>query len=135
LIHLDTNVVIGLLSGRPAFLRARFDAAFADDAQIAISCIVYHELMFGAAASQYRERNEKAVSSLLMRGIEVLNFDTGDAHSAGIIRADLKAMGTPIGPYDVLIAAQALRRDATLVTANRREFQRVPGLKIEDWTA
>jgi tRNA(fMet)-specific endonuclease VapC len=135
LIHLDTNVVIGLLSGRPTFLRARFDMTFSDGAQLAISCIVYHELMFGAAASQHRERNEKAVFNLLQRGIEILNFDTADAHSAGIIRADLKAKGTPIGPYDMLIAAQALRRDATLVTANRREFQRVPGLKIEDWTA
>ena len=49
--------------------------------------------------------------------------------------ADLKRKGTPIGPHDVLIAAQARRHDATLVTANTREFSRVPGLRLEDWTA
>ena len=63
-----------------------------------------------------------------------MTFDAEDAHEAGDIRALLERAGTPIGPYDILIAAQARRRGATLVTANTREFARVPGLKTEDWT-
>lgn len=66
--------------------------------------------------------------------MRVLNFDQDDAREAGEIRATLRAAGTPIGPYDVLIAAQARRRDAVLITTNTREFVRVPGLRIEDWT-
>ena len=66
--------------------------------------------------------------------MQVLDFDAEDAEEAGDIRATLQRAGTPIGPYDILIAAQARRRDALLVTANTREFARVPGLQIEDWT-
>jgi tRNA(fMet)-specific endonuclease VapC len=64
---------------------------------------------------------------------QVLSFESGDAEEAGEIRSALERMGTPIGPYDVLVAAQARRRDALLVTANEREFARVPRLKFEDW--
>jgi tRNA(fMet)-specific endonuclease VapC len=60
-------------------------------------------------------------------------FEPEDAEEAGDIRAALERSGTPIGPYDTLIAAQARRRGALLVTANRREFARVPGLRSEDW--
>ncbi len=60
-------------------------------------------------------------------------FEPEDAEEAGDIRAELERAGTPIGPYDVLIAAQARRRNALLVTANMGEFTRVPGLRIEDW--
>jgi tRNA(fMet)-specific endonuclease VapC len=60
-------------------------------------------------------------------------FEPEDAEEAGDIRAELERAGTPIGPYDVLIAAQARRRSALLVTANMGEFTRVPGLRIEDW--
>jgi tRNA(fMet)-specific endonuclease VapC len=65
--------------------------------------------------------------------IRLLEFDEEDAREAGEIRALLERKGTPIGPYDVIIAAQARRRGALLVTANEREFARVPGLKTEDW--
>ena len=64
---------------------------------------------------------------------EILTFDPGDAQEAAEIRASLEAKGTPIGPYDILIAAQARRRGAVLVTANRREFERVSGLMVTDW--
>jgi len=60
-------------------------------------------------------------------------FEPDDAEEAGDIRADIERAGAPIGPYDVLIAAQARRRGALLVTANTREFTRVPGLRTEDW--
>ncbi len=65
----------------------------------------------------------------------VLPFEREDARGAGEIRAVLRRAGTPIGPYDILIAGQALARDLTLVTNNVREFARVPGLKLADWTA
>lgn len=66
--------------------------------------------------------------------MEVLRFDEEDAAEAGEIRVLLERAGEPIGPYDILIAAQARRRGATLVTFNRREFARVPGLTITDWS-
>jgi predicted nucleic acid-binding protein len=66
-------------------------------------------------------------------GIDVLPFDAEDAAHAGDIRAHLERKGTPTGPYDCLIAAQARRRGATLVTANGRGFGRMPGLTVSDW--
>lgn len=63
----------------------------------------------------------------------VLEFDLEDARQAGQVRAHLASKGTPIGPYDVLIAGQAKARELTLVTHNTSEFKRVPGLKVEDW--
>ena len=63
----------------------------------------------------------------------VLEFDEEDARQAGQIPADLASKGTPIGPYDVLIAGQARARELTLVTPDTTAFQRVPGLKLEDW--
>ena len=64
----------------------------------------------------------------------VLEFDQEDARQAGEIRAHLASKGTPIGPYDVLIAGQAKARNLTLVTHNTTEFQRVEGLRVEDWS-
>jgi tRNA(fMet)-specific endonuclease VapC len=101
---------------------------------IALSAIVLFELWFGIAKSERRAENIAELEAFLARGFEILALDGDDAEEAGDIRATLARAGTPIGPYDVLIAAQARRRDATLVTANGREFSRVPGLKIEDWT-
>jgi len=75
-----------------------------------------------------------ALDLLLADGIDILDFDAADAKEAGAIRAALRRAGTEIGPYDLLIAAQARRRDATLVTGNAREFARVAGLTVADWT-
>ena len=66
--------------------------------------------------------------------IDVLPFEAGDAEIAGQLRAELERAGAPIGPFDLLIAAQALRREATLITANTNEFARVPGLMRQDWS-
>jgi len=100
-----------------------------------MSSIVLHELMLGAAASERRKGNEEKIAVLVASGIEILPFDVDDAGHAGDNRAHLKRIGTPIGPYDALIAAQARRHCATLVTANRHEFERVPGLDVMDWAA
>lgn len=136
MIHLDTNVAIALLNNRQPQLRARFDAALAADAPLALSMIVYHELMYGAAASAQRKANETKIALFLSFGrISLLPFEPGDAHEAADVRADLKRAGTPIGPYDVLIAAQARRAGATLITANTGEFGRVRGLMVIDWAA
>ena len=131
---LDTNVVIALLKGRPPGLLDRFEIEFARDA-IALPAIALFELEYGAANSDRRRENDERLAIFLRAPIPILSFDAEDAREAGDIRAALAKAGTPIGPYDVLIAAQARRRGATLVTANTHEFARVPGLKTEDWAA
>ena len=135
MIHLDSNVAIALLNARPPIVRVKFDAARAEGQPLFMSSIVLHELLFGAAASLRRVDNERKITALVASGIELLPFDDQDAGHAGDIRAHLKRLGAPIGPYDALIAAQARRRGATLVTANGREFSRVPGLNVTDWAA
>jgi tRNA(fMet)-specific endonuclease VapC len=96
---------------------------------------VLYELRYGAAKSANRLRASRHIAEFLSGPVQVLDFEAHDAEEAGDIRAALERAATPIGPYDVLIAAQARRRGAMLVTANRREFARVPRLKTEDWTA
>ena len=129
---LNTNVVIAVMKGGPRRLMERFEAELARDA-ITLPAIVLFELQYGVAKSDRRRENEDRLATFLRGPIAVLAFDGEDAGEAGDIRAVLKRAGTPIGPYDILVAAQARRRGATLVTANTREFARVPGLRIEDW--
>ncbi len=131
---LDTNAVISLLKGGSPRLLARFEIELAREA-IALPAIVLFELEYGVAKSERRRENDERLAIFRRAPIPVLPFDTEDAREAGDIRAALAKAGKPIGPYDVLIAAQARRRGATLVTANRREFARVPGLKTENWAA
>jgi tRNA(fMet)-specific endonuclease VapC len=136
MIHLDTNVVIALLNGRPDQVRGHFDAARKAGVPIGLSSIVYHELMYGAAASARRRDNEQKVVLFIASGrIALIDFNEPDATEAADIRAYLRRRGTPIGPYDVLIAAQARRAGTALVTANTGEFARVPGLQVLDWAA
>lgn len=125
---LDANAVIALLNdkdSRPA-LRARQNKP----GDIGISAIVSHELFYGAFKSRRTEHNVALVDGLQF---EVVDFDKEDSRQAGEIRAALAVKGTPIGPYDVLIAGQAMARNLILVTHNTDEFGRVPGLQIEDW--
>jgi tRNA(fMet)-specific endonuclease VapC len=133
MICLDTNVVIAVLNDRTSPALARIEAAISAGDTLAISSIVLYELWYGAAKSARPERNARRIADFLAGPIEVLPFEPADAEEAGDIRAALERAGTPIGPYDVLVAAQARRRDALLVTANAREFARVPRLKFEDW--
>lgn len=124
---LDTNAVIAALKGNAAML-ARIRACRPED--VAISAIVAHELYFGAFRSVRVEENPSRVDALRFRTLE---FDRDDARSAGEVRARLAAAGSPIGPFDVLIAGQALSRSLVLITRNGREFSRIDGLGIEDW--
>ena len=134
MICLDTNVVIGCLSGRPPALAERLERELLTD-DFALPTIVLFELRYGIAKSARPRDNAERLATFLELPIAILPFEPDDAAEAGDIRAALERAGTPIGPYDILIAAQARRRGATLVTANRREFARVPRLKTEDWIA
>jgi tRNA(fMet)-specific endonuclease VapC len=127
---LDTNAVIGLLNDATSQLAMRARRETATD--IAISSVVVHELFYGAFKSQRATQNVALLDALRFT---VLEFDKEDARKAGEIRALLASRGTPIGPYDGLIAGQAVARNMTLITHNTDEFGRVPGLQIEDWEA
>jgi len=100
---------------------------------VALPAPSLHELWYGAAKSTRIAENIDRIERFLSAEIVVLPFDAEDAREAGFIRAQLKPLGIPIGNYDVLIAAQALRRGLTLVTANVGEFERVPGLIVVNW--
>ncbi|MEK7945339.1 type II toxin-antitoxin system VapC family toxin [Pigmentiphaga sp. YJ18] len=126
---LDSNAVIALLKGHPGFLERLRRHKPAD---FALSAIVAHELFYGAYKGLRTTQNLARLDALQF---EVLAFDQEDARQAGELRATLNAAGTPIGPYDVLIAGQALARGLTLITHNVREFQRIPALRVEDWEA
>jgi tRNA(fMet)-specific endonuclease VapC len=116
-------------------VRERLAAAIHRREAVAISVVVLYELRYGATKSANRQRALRRIAEFLSGPVQVLDFEADDAEEAGDIRAALERAGTPIGPYDVLIAAQARRRGAMLVTANRREFARVPRLTMEDWAA
>jgi tRNA(fMet)-specific endonuclease VapC len=131
---LDTNVVIAVLNRRPRHVAYRLGEALRSGTVFGLPSIALYELRYGFARSDRRERMDALLLAFLSPGIEVLPFTSDDAHHAGEIRAALEAVGTPIGAYDYLIAAQARARGATLVTANAREFARVPGLLVVDWT-
>ena len=131
---LDTSVVVALLRNRPDWVRERLRRAVDTGGVLAISSVVLFELWYGVARSGRRRENAARLRAFLGGDITVLPFDDGDAARAGELRAELDVGGKPIGPYDLLIAAQALRRGITLVTANTSEFGRVDGLAVEDWT-
>jgi tRNA(fMet)-specific endonuclease VapC len=135
MICLDTNIVIGIVNGRSSSLRHRLGEQMRGGTPVGLPVVALFEMRYGFAKSHRREHNERLLERFLGLGIDVLPFETEDAAHAGDIRAELENAGTPIGHYDYLIAAQARRRGATLVTANVREFARVPGLLVADWTA
>lgn len=132
---LDTNACIALINGNPPPVRARFRQATAAGSGVAVSAVVAFELWYGVAKSARRAANAARLEAFFAGPLDLLPFDDEDARVAGQVRATLEASGTPIGAYDVLIAGQALRRGATLVTANVAEFARVAGLAWEDWAA
>jgi tRNA(fMet)-specific endonuclease VapC len=125
---LDANAVIALLNDTTSPIARRIRRFTPGD--FGVSAVVIHELYYGAFKSQRVGMNVARVDALQF---PVLELDQADARQAGEIRAHLASKGTPIGPYDVLIAGQAKARNLTLVTHNTTEFRRVPGLKVEDW--
>jgi len=127
---LDTNISIFTVKNRPQQVREAFNR---HHGQLCISSISLMELIYGAERSAMPERNLSVIEGFSAR-LEVLNYDQAAATHTGQLRAELARSGTPIGPYDQLIAGHARSQGLILVTNNRREFDRVPGLRVEDWT-
>lgn len=100
---------------------------------IGISTITLSELQYGIMKSSNPEKNQEALDKFLTP-LEIIDFNVDAAIVYGSIRTDLEKLGTPIGPLDTLIAAHAKSLDLTLVTNNAKEFERIPALKIENWT-
>jgi tRNA(fMet)-specific endonuclease VapC len=133
MISLDTNAVIAAINRRLPSVRPRLEAAIVAGEPVGISAIVLFELRYGIIKSARPQENRAILKAFLALDVTPWPFEPEDAEEAGEIRAELERRGTPIGPYDVLIAAQARRRGAVLITANTLEFARVPGLNIENW--
>jgi tRNA(fMet)-specific endonuclease VapC len=129
---IDTNAVIALIGRKSEALLKR--VVDSDEGSIGLSTVVMHELYYGAYKSAKISHNLETLR-LFMADFPAVGFEREDALASGEIRAALAAKGTPIGPYDVLIAAQAKTRDLVLITNNVGEFRRVDGLDVEDWTA
>jgi tRNA(fMet)-specific endonuclease VapC len=126
---LDTNILIYVIKNRPAAARERFSH---HHGQMCMSSVTLMELVYGAEKSAAPGRNLREVEGLAAR-LDVLPFDPAAATHAGRIRAELARAATPIGPYDQMIAGHARSLGLTLVTNNLREFERVPGLLLENW--
>jgi tRNA(fMet)-specific endonuclease VapC len=135
MICLDTNIAIYVINRRVPSIRHRLAEQLRLGTEIGFPVVALFELRYGYARSDRRAESDRLLTEFLTPGIAILPFEAEDAAHAGDIRADLESKGTPIGSYDYLIAAQARRRGATLVTANVREFARVPGLLVADWMA
>ncbi len=126
---LDTNVCINVIKSRPPHVGERFTA---EATGLCISTVTLGELLYGAEKSARRAENRSTVERFIAR-LDVLPFDDDASDHFAEIRASLEQKGTPIGSYDLMIAGHARSRGLTLVTNNTREFNRVEGLRIEDW--
>ncbi len=129
---LDTNICIYVMKRRPPEVHERLRGI--PVGEVGMSAVVLAELRHGIAKSSQRERSEAALRDFLAF-VQVLDWPEAAAHDYGEIRAELERNGTVIGGNDLLIAAHARQLGATLVTNNGREFERVPGLCVENWAA
>jgi len=126
---LDTNICIFTIKNKPQCVREAFNR---HHGQLAISSVTLMELIYGAEKSANPQQNFKVVEGFAAR-LDVLDYDDHAAEHSGQLRAELAKAGTPIGPYDQLIGGHARALGLILVTNNLREFQRIPGLRVEDW--
>ncbi|EKT4468322.1 tRNA(fMet)-specific endonuclease VapC [Pseudomonas putida] len=126
---LDTNICIFTIKNKPQCVREAFNR---HHGQLSISTVTLMELVYGAEKSAAPERNLAVIEGFAAR-LEVLEYDNHAAAHTGQLRAELAGEGRPIGPHDQMIAGHARARGLVLVTNNRREFLRVPGLRVEDW--
>ena len=127
---LDTNICIYVIKHKPIDVIQRFLEH--DPYDICVSSITYAEMMHGVEKSVSKDRNRIAYMAF-MSAITILDFNAKAAEEYGRIRAELEMQGTPIGPMDMLIAGHAKSENLILVTNNTREFERVKGLKLENW--
>jgi tRNA(fMet)-specific endonuclease VapC len=126
---LDTNICIYLINDRPAHVRKRLEALTPGD--VGVSSTTVAELAYGIAKTR-SARNRTALEGFLL-SLEIADFGLDAAMVYGEVRAAVERKGTPIGPLDMHIAAHAIALDVVLVTNNRREFNRVAGLRLENW--
>lgn len=129
---LDTNTCIRYINGRAPQIRTRMRSI--QDTDIAISTITKAEMFAGSAKSEHPERALAIQEAFFVR-FTTVPFDEESAKAYGKIRAALERAGTPIGPYDLQIAAIAVAHNLIIVTHNTKEFSRVSSLLIEDWEA
>ena len=127
---LDTNICIYLIKQKPLEVYKRFREAQLK--QLHISTITLFELYYGIEKNNSHQRNLKALENFIAP-LTIIDFDEKAAFFAAKIRADLQKRGTPIGAYDIQIAAIALSMDKVLLTNNLNEFKRVEGLKLDNW--
>ena len=127
---LDTDICIYLINKRPPSVISRFKQYRPGD--IGISVITVSELEYGVAKSVRQKENQQRLDAFLAP-FDLLSYTAEAVRTYGTIRADLEKRGKVIGPLDMLIAAQALTEELTLVTNNEREFKRIPGLRFENW--
>jgi tRNA(fMet)-specific endonuclease VapC len=125
---LGTNALVQVLRGPASAVENRLRTLQPED--VGVSSVVMHELYYGALRSARPEANLAVVEEI---GLTVVELSREDAREAGRLRAALATVGLPIGPFDVLIAGQALARGLTMDTHNLRKLERVDGLAIEDW--
>ncbi|MFC6669695.1 type II toxin-antitoxin system tRNA(fMet)-specific endonuclease VapC [Marinobacterium aestuariivivens] len=126
---LDTNICIFTIKNKPQEVRQAFNR---HHGQLCISSVTLMELIYGAEKSAAPEKNLEVIEGFVAR-LDVLSYDNLAAEHTGQLRAELARNGTPIGPYDQMIAGHARSRGLIVVTNNLKEFERVPGLRIEDW--
>jgi tRNA(fMet)-specific endonuclease VapC len=131
-LSVDTNVLVEVLRGRNRAVRSAFASAISGPEPVVTSLIVFHELIFGAIRHHDPAAERIKVRRVLSQ-LDVEPLDARDVTVAAEIRGNLSRKGMSIGPYDLLIAGQALARGWTIVTNNTREFSRVEGLKVLDW--
>lgn len=127
---LDTNACIRYISGRSLRLRERIRDT--PDTEMVVSSITKGEMFYGSVKSQ-TPKISRAIQDDFLRLFESMPFDDAAAEEYADIRVFLEMRGTPIGPHDMLIAAIARAKGLIVVTHNTKEFNRVPGLTIEDW--
>ena len=131
-LSVDTNLFVEVLRGRSAPARQAFGVMLAKGEPVVASIVVHHELLYGAALHRDPAAERENVRSLIDQ-VVVEALDRRDMAVGADVRADLRRRGLAIGPYDLLIAGQALARGWTMVTNNVREFSRITGLKVLDW--
>ena len=127
---LDTSICVFALRRASQAVSDRLDAHRADG--IVVPAIAVAELRYGAERSRRPHHHQRLIDDFLA-AFFILPFDESAGAAYGHIRSDLERVGKPIGPFDLLIAAQALSRGMVLVTHNVDEFSRVSGLIVEDW--
>lgn len=131
LYMLDTNICIYLIKRRSDELLNRMRVY--RTGEIGVSVVTVAELQYGVSKSQNKERNQAALETFLLP-LDIADFSFTVAVTYGDIRAQSERQGQSIGPLDTMIAAHALSLDVPLLTNNTREFERVKGLRVEDWT-